>query len=402
MTPLAERDAAVFLAQRGSTPVGRALVRAEGCWIEDDEGRRVLDFHGNTCHNLGHAHPAVVAAVHAQLDTLCFVPRRFTAEPAVALAERLAGLWPHGPAKVLFGLSGSDAIEMALKLAWAATGRRRTLGFAGAWHGAGIGALWAGGRDRCRRGFPVLEGCRNLPAPWAVGAAETEAAARASLAALRAALAEGDVACLIAEPLDAAHLVPPDWFWPEAAAALRAAGALLIFDEVPGGLGRTGRMFAGDRFDVAPDMTVLGKSLGGGVVPLSALIARADLDRAAEWEIGHYTHQKSPLLAAAGLAVLEVIKAEGLAARAETMGQALARELAARCPGLRRVHRCGLLVSAGLDEGADPAAIVARAYRGGLNLTAGPGPFLDLRPPLIVGTDEIAAAAEALAGALAG
>jgi len=113
------------------------------------------------------------------------------------------------------------------------------------------------------------------------------------------------------------------------------------------------------------------------------------------------THQKSPLLAAAGLAALDVIAAERLVARGEAMGRRLADALAAGCPGSRGIHRCGLLVSVELDERVDPARVVAHACRRGLNVTAGPGRFLDLRPPLVVSEAESAAAVHALAGALA-
>lgn len=395
---LPARDAAVFLRQAGSTPVAQAVVRAEGCWLEDDTGHRVLDAHGNTCHNLGHAHPAVVAAVRAQIDGLCFVPRRFTGEPAVALAERLAGLWPWGPAKILLGVSGSDAIEMALKLSWAATGRRRTLGLAGAWHGAGVAALWAGGRPAYRAPYPVLAGCETLPAPWG----PDERAARDCLAALQAALAAGDVACLIAEPLGAAHKLAPPWFWPQAEAALQAAGALLILDEVPTGLGRTGRLFAAEHIGVRPDMTVLGKSLGGGVVPLSALVARAGLDVAPELEIGHYTHQKSPVLAAAGLAVLDITVGERLPERAAAAGarfRAMLDGLVADCPAYRATHGLGMLLALELAPGVEAEALVARLYGLGLNATVADGRFLALSLPLVAGEAELAHTVAALRAA---
>jgi 4-aminobutyrate aminotransferase len=166
VTSFGERDAAVFLHQRGSSPVERAFRSVDGAWVEDDTGRRFLDFTGNTCHNIGFAHPRLIAAVKDQLDTLPFATRGFTNEPAVLLAERLAALWPYGAARVLLGLSGADAIEMAMKLAYAASGRRRSLAFRDSWHGAALGALSAGGRAEERRAFPELAGCAHVTPFW--------------------------------------------------------------------------------------------------------------------------------------------------------------------------------------------------------------------------------------------
>ena len=129
MSDLTARDAAVFLHQSSSTPVHWDIARAEGTWIEDHAGRRWMDFHGNSAHHLGHGHPAVIAAIKAQLGTLPFAPRRFTSEPAVHLAEALSALSPIPGARVLFAPSGSDAVDMALRLARAHTGRPGTLAF---------------------------------------------------------------------------------------------------------------------------------------------------------------------------------------------------------------------------------------------------------------------------------
>jgi 4-aminobutyrate aminotransferase-like enzyme len=120
--PLAQRDAAVFLHQAGSSPVARAITVAEGARFRDSAGHWVYDLHGNGCHHLGYGHPRLVAAVEHQMRTLPFAPRRFTNPQAVALAEALVIRWPGGPGRVLFAPSGSDAVDIALKLARLATG----------------------------------------------------------------------------------------------------------------------------------------------------------------------------------------------------------------------------------------------------------------------------------------
>ncbi|MEX0303609.1 MAG: aminotransferase class III-fold pyridoxal phosphate-dependent enzyme, partial [Leisingera sp.] len=148
--PLLKRDAEAFLHQSLSSPCVSTIARAEGIWIEDMDGRRYMDFHGNSVHHLGYGHPRLVAAVKQQLDDLPFAPRRFTNEPAVELAEKLAAATPGDLGKTLFTTGGSDANEVALKIARAATGRFKTLSFWDAFHGAGFGAASVGGEATFR------------------------------------------------------------------------------------------------------------------------------------------------------------------------------------------------------------------------------------------------------------
>jgi 4-aminobutyrate aminotransferase len=389
MSPWSDRDARVFLTQAGSTPGGPALVSAKGSWVEDETGHRFLDFHGNTCHNIGYRHPRLVAALHAQLDCLPFTARGFTNRPAVELAEVLSSLWPWGAARVLFAPSGTDAIELALKLAYVATGRKRTIAFEDSWHGAALGALWVGGRPSERGDFPCLEGCRHAPPFWPRSAAETvEGAARVSLAALRGLLAEpGGFACLLAEPIRSTPHRPPDWFWPEVAEACRAAGTLLVLDEVPTGLGKTGRLFSASHFDVAPDITVLGKSLGGAALPLAAVIARAELDVTGHLAIGHITHQKNPMLCQAGVTTLGILAHEALPERAARLGAETLERLHALVgdkDDLVGARGVGLLMAVEFGDPARARAARAACFAAGLNASTSEGRFLTLSPPLTI------------------
>ena len=138
---LVERDAEAFFHQTGSSPCLAALRGVHGVWLEDSEGRRYVDLHGNTAHHLGYGHPRLLAALRDQLERLPFSPRRFTNEPAVLLAERLLAQWPGPRAKVLFATGGSDAIEIALRLALVATARGEIVSLEGSYHGHGFGAL---------------------------------------------------------------------------------------------------------------------------------------------------------------------------------------------------------------------------------------------------------------------
>ncbi len=162
---LVERDSRVFLHQSVSTPCLSALRHAQGIWIEDMQGRRLMDFHGNNVHHIGYAHPRLLEAIRRQLDDLTFAPRRYTCAPAVELAEKLAASAPGGLRKVLFAPSGSDAVEMALAYARAATGRFKTVSFWDSFHGAGFGARSVGGEAMFHGGpiGPLLSGAEHVP-----------------------------------------------------------------------------------------------------------------------------------------------------------------------------------------------------------------------------------------------
>jgi 4-aminobutyrate aminotransferase len=294
---LIRRDANVFLHQSLSSPVLSAIKKAQGIWIEDMSGRRFMDFHGNSVHHIGYGHPKLIAAIKAQLDDLSFAPRRFTCEPAVELAEALAARAPGDLGKVLITTGGSDAVEVAMKVARAATGRFKTISFWDAFHGAGFGAASIGGEHTFRSHIagPLLPGTEHV-APFACyrcpyNHAGPDVCGLACAQMVSYVLErEGDVAAVIAEPMRAVPYVPPPGFWKHVRAACDAHGALLIFDEIPTGLGKTGKFFASDHDGVTPDMIVLGKSLGGGMLPIAAVIARRDLDVCGDFAIGHYTH----------------------------------------------------------------------------------------------------------------
>src|SRR6185312_4480763 len=215
-------DEKYFLRQSVSTPCLNAIRKAEGIWIEDTAVRRYMDFHGNNVHHVGYGHPRLIAAIKDQLDALPFAPRRFTCEPAVALARKLAEIAPGTLGKVLFTTGGSDAIEVALKLARAATGRHKTVSFWDAFHGAGFGAASIGGEQLFRSGpiGPLLSGTEHVapfscyrcaygyPAPDGqpdLALCHMICARFASFVLER----EGDVAAVTAEPARAVPYLPP-------------------------------------------------------------------------------------------------------------------------------------------------------------------------------------------------
>jgi (R)-1-hydroxy-2-aminoethylphosphonate ammonia-lyase len=404
---LVEADARHFLHQALSSPCLSAVRRAEGLWLEDLAGRRYLDFHGNNVHHLGHGHPRLIAAIKAQLDELPFAPRRFTNPPAVALARKLAEIAPGGLDKVLLAPGGSEAIEMALKLARAVTGRHKTISFWDSFHGAGFGAASVGGEALFRSGpaGPLLAGTEHV-APFTCyrcpyGYPDRGGQPQLELCGMRCASfvryvldKEQDVAAVIAEPVRAVPYLPPPGFWAEVRRACDEFGALLIFDEIPSGLGKTGRMFVCEHFDVVPDILVLGKALGGGVLPVAALLTRSELDVLGDHALGHYTHEKNPVLARAALTTLEIIEDERLVENAARVGaHALSRlhELQARHPLIGDVRGLGLLLGIELvrdrttkEPATDEAdAVLYRCLERGLSFKTTQGNVLTLTPPLI-------------------
>ena len=325
--PLLARDADAFLHQSLSSPCVSTIAKAEGIWIEDADGRRYMDFHGNSVHHIGYGHPRLVAAIKAQLDELPFAPRRFTNDPAVALAEKLAEIAPGDLGKTLFTTGGSDANEVALKIARAATGRFKTISFWDAFHGAGFGSASVGGEATFRSHIagPMMPGTEHV-APFACyrcpyNHAGPDVCGLACAQMVDYVLErEGDVAAVIAEPMRAVPYVPPPGFWKYVREACNRHGALLILDEIPTGLGKTGRMFAFEHDEVVPDIVTLGKALGGGILPIAACVARRDLDVCGDFAIGHYTHEKNPVTARAALTTLEILEEEGLVERSAELG----------------------------------------------------------------------------------
>ncbi len=404
---LIERDANVFMHQSLSSPVLSAIAKAEGIWIEDTNGRRFMDFHGNSVHHIGYGHPRLKAAIKDQIDALSFAPRRFTCEPAVQLAEKLTALAPAGLGKVLFTTGGSDAIEVALRVARAATGRFKTISFWDAFHGAGFGASSVGGEHTFRSHIagPLLPGTEHV-APFACYRcpykhAGPDVCALACASMISYVLErEGDVAAVIAEPMRAVPYVPPEGFWKQVQAACKAHGALLIFDEIPTGLGKTGKFFACEHDGATPDIVVLGKALGGGMLPIAAAIVRSDLDVCGDFAIGHYTHEKNPITTRAALTTLQIIEDEGLVARSAELGaHALGRmrELMVRAPCIGDVRGRGLMF--GVDIVTDRASrepgralaekIYYRCLDAGLSFKISQGSVLTLSPPLVISRNDL-------------
>lgn len=416
--PVANRDAGAFYHQVLSSPCLATVVAADGPWLTLASGHRLLDFHGNSVHQLGFAHPAVVRAVTEQLATLPFSTRRFASEPATRLAERLIALAPgnlRDNARVLLAPSGAVAVGIALKIARAVTGKHKTIAFRGSFHGATLDAAAVGGQDLFRRGQGPLGGLHAKPPGDPDCTRCTNAACTATCAADIETLLEQhpDTAAVVAEPVRATTVrVPPADYWPRVRAACDHAGALLIFDEIPTGLGRTGKLWATEHTGVTPDLMVIGKGLGGAVFPQAAVIGRPDFNDTGvvpvrELAVGHYTHEKSPVGAAAALATLATIEAEALVDRSARLGTQWATELreALAPTGVIKEVRClGLMLGIELEGDNAPALADRVLYESldrGLSFKVGGGTTLVLFPPLNIEEDLLHRATGILRDAIA-
>nr|WP_203624943.1 acetylornithine transaminase [Streptomyces sp. SID9913] len=363
------------------------LVRGEGATVWDADGTAYTDFVGGIAVNaLGHAHPAVVEAVTAQIATLGHISNLYVAEPPVALAERLLQLFGRD-GKVYFCNSGAEANEAAFKIG-RMTGRGHVVATDGAFHGRTMGALALTGQPGKRDPFLPLPGDVNH-VPY--GDAQ----------ALAAAVTE-DTAMVIIEPIQGENgvVVPPPGYLKAARAITAATGALLVLDEVQTGIGRTGTWFEYQAHDgVLPDVVTLAKGLGGGL-PLGATVA---FGRAADLLApgGHgTTFGGNPVVCAAALAVLDTIERDGLLDHVKRQGERLrAGTEALGHPLIDHVRGAGLLLGIVLTEPLAPQAQQA-AQDAGFLVNAPAPDVVRLMPPLTLADDAVDAFLGALPGIL--
>ena len=388
-------DARYFLHQSLSSPCLNALSGCEGSFLIDLRGRRYLDFHGNNVHQVGFGHPKVKQAISDALDELPFCTRRYTNKYAVGLAKKLAALSPGTLNKCLFAPGGAEAISMAIKLARMATGRFKTVSMWDSFHGATLDAISLGGEALFRNQIgPLLPGAEHVPppeplqCPFRCGSKCSLQCADYVEYVLRK---EGDIAAVVAETVRSTGTIPPPDYWRQLRSICNRYGALLILDEIPHGLGRTGSMFTCEQFGIIPDMLVIGKGLGGGSLPMAALLAREDLDIAPDRALGHFTHEKNPVTCAAALATLEIIESEGLPQRAQRLGARFGeqlKQLQTRHPLIYEVRGMGLLLALvlrrpdGSPGTTEAEQIMYAALNQGLSFKVTMGHILTLTPPL--------------------
>ncbi len=396
-----DADAQCFLRQSLSTPCLNVLQGCAGAHIEDLQGRRILDFHGNNVHQVGFGNPQVIQAIVEQMQTLSFCTRRYTNIPAIQLAEKLIELVPGDDHKVLFTPAGTAAIGMALKLARVATGRFKTISMWESFHGASLDAISVGGEAFFRNGIgPLLPGTEHVPPPDPIQCPFCETVCNLKCADYVEYVLEkeGDVGAVIAETVRCTPFIPPPDYWKRIRAACDKHGALLILDEIPTCLGRTGTMFVHEHYGIEPDMVCIGKGLGGGIFPLAALIARADLDVMPDRALGHYTHEKNPVACAAAMATIEYIATAGILEHVNRVGaHALLRMQALKekhtiigdVRGLGLLLGIELLTDSGERAVDEAEQVMYSALHKGLSFKLTMGNILTLTPALTLSIEEM-------------
>ena len=372
-------------------------VSAQGCYVTASDGQRYLDCLGGPgVFTMGHRHPRVVEAVHKQLERMPLSSHTLLNPLQAELAERLADVTPGELQYSFLGNSGAEAVEGALKVARASSGRPKFVAAQGGFHGKTFGALSASGREAYRQPFYPL-----LPEFVHVPFGDEDALAQA---------VDQNTAAVILEPVqcEAGIIIPPEGYLQAARRICDGAEALLILDEIQTGLGRTGKMFACDWDNVCPDIMTLGKALGGGVMPVGVFIARPAI-----WEvfkenplIHSSTFGGNPLACVAARTALEVIEEENLVERASERGAQLAagvREVAADYPQMvTEVRDKGLLVGLEFTDsdigGLIIAGLVQRQILTGFALND--PKVVRFEPPAIITADQIEHVVAALQEAL--
>ena len=409
---LLERDANVFLHQSMSTPCIDVLSSCKGNFIKTISNHTYFDFHGNSVHQLGYGNPEIISSIKCQLDELPFSPRRFTNMPAIECAEKITSLLPGGLNRVLFAPSGAAVISMAIKLARIVTGKYKMISFWDSFHGANLDTISAGGEAVFRQNIgPLIPGTEHVPPPTTYRGLfdnEMKYADYFEYVAEK----EGDIGIFLAEPIRNTDVqIPSKNYWMRIREICDKYNIVLIFDEIPLALGRTGRMFAFEHFGVTPDILCLGKGLGGGVIPFAAMIAREDYNVAKNISLGHYTHEKSPLGSIAALASFDYIEKHNLLDRVtqrEQQMQQIMNVLYEKYPIIGDVRGKGLLWGVELVENRKTKTkaikqaerILYNCLKNGLSFKISQGNVIQLCPPLTISEAELELAMKILENAL--
>ncbi|MDN3286019.1 ornithine--oxo-acid transaminase [Streptomyces thermocarboxydus] len=367
-------------------PLPVVVARAEGAWVEDVEGRRYLDMlAGYSALNFGHRHPALIQAAHRQLDRLTLTSRAFHNDRLAGFAERLAAL--TGLDMVLPMNTGAEAVESGIKVArkWAydvkgvPADRATIVVAADNFHGRTTTIVGFSTDETARAGFgPFTPGFRVVPYN--------------DLAAMEEAVDETTAAVLI-EPIqgEAGVVIPDDGYLAGVRELTRRAGCLFVADEIQSGLGRTGRTLAVEHESVVPDVVLLGKALGGGIVPVSAVLARREVLQVLRPGEHGSTFGGNPLAAAVGTAVVELLETGEFQRRAAELGVVLREGLEALVgKGVTGFRSRGLWAGVDVDPALGTGREVSeRLMREGILVKDTHGSTVRLAPPLTVTADEL-------------
>ncbi|EGQ7840741.1 aspartate aminotransferase family protein [Vibrio alginolyticus] len=402
---LLKRDSEVFLHQAMSTPCLDTLEAAEGIYIQDATGKKYMDFHGNNVHQLGYGHPHVIKRVQEQITKLPFSPRRFTNETAIECAEKLTQICGGELNRVLFAPGGTSAVGMALKLARHITGNYKVVSLWDSFHGASLDAISVGGEACFRQGMgPLMAGVERIPPAVSYrGAFPVADGSDVHYADYLEYVIEkeGGVGAFIAEAVRNTDVqVPSKAYWKRIREICDKQNVMLIIDDIPNGMGRSGEWFTYQAYDIEPDMLCIGKGLGGGLVPIAAMVTKDKYNTAEQISMGHYTHEKSPIGCAAALATMEAIEQDGLLDKAKADSQFMREkllEMKAKYPVIGDVRGIGMLWGIELvtdheskARAYDEAeAVLYQCLNNGVSFKVSQGNVIQLSPPLIITREQL-------------
>ncbi|EJC7016224.1 aspartate aminotransferase family protein [Vibrio parahaemolyticus] len=407
---LLKRDSEVFLHQAMSTPCLDTLEAAEGIYIQDATGKKYMDFHGNNVHQLGYGHPHVIKRVQEQIAKLPFSPRRFTNETAIECAEKLTQICGGELNRVLFAPGGTSAVGMALKLARHITGNYKVVSLWDSFHGASLDAISVGGEACFRQGMgPLMAGVERIPPAVSYrGAFPLSKEANSNNSDVHYAdyleyviEKEGGIGAFIAEAVRNTDVqVPSKAYWKRIREICDKHNVMLIIDDIPNGIGRSGEWFTYQAYDIEPDMLCIGKGLGGGLVPIAAMVTKDKYNTAEQISMGHYTHEKSPIGCAAALATMEAIEQDGLLDKVKADSQFMREkllEMKAKYPVIGDVRGIGMLWGIELvtdheskARAYDEAeAVLYQCLNNGVSFKVSQGNVIQLSPPLIITREQL-------------
>ncbi|HDM8186545.1 aspartate aminotransferase family protein [Vibrio harveyi] len=402
---LLKRDSEVFLHQAMSTPCLDTLEAAEDIYIQDATGKKYMDFHGNNVHQLGYGHPHVIKRVQEQIAKLPFSPRRFTNETAIECAEKLTKICGGELNRVLFAPGGTSAVGMALKLARHITGNYKVVSLWDSFHGASLDAISVGGEACFRQGMgPLMAGVERIPPAVSyrgafpvVDGSDVHYADYLEYVIEK----EGGVGAFIAEAVRNTDVqVPSKAYWKRIREICDKHNVMLIIDDIPNGMGRSGEWFTYQAYDIEPDILCIGKGLGGGLVPIAAMVTKDKYNTAEQISMGHYTHEKSPIGCAAALATMEAIEQDGLLDKAKADSQFMREkllEMKAKYPVIGDVRGIGMLWGIELvtdheskARAYDEAeAVLYQCLNNGVSFKVSQGNVIQLSPPLIITREQL-------------
>lgn len=411
-----EEDRKYFIEQALSTPCLNAVKEASGIYITDVDGRSYMDFHGNSVHQLGYNHPYLLEALYQQINTLTFSPRRYANSVATALAKKITSLMPSKGYRVLFTPAGTASIGVALKMVRKATGKFKIISLWDSFHGASLDAISVGGEGHFRCGIgPLLPGCEHVM-PYNSYRCGFGSCSECNLKCIDyieyVCKCEGDIGAILMEPIRCTDVqIPPKEYYLRLRDICDRYGIVLIFDEIPTGFGRTGKMFAFQNYEIEPDILVVGKGLGGSLYPISAVIAKDRFNVCQDISLGHYTHEKSPLGCAIGLALIEYMENNHLLDHVAVLNQIFVKrleEMKNRYEGIGDVRVIGCLAGIELvrDRGTkekdteNAEKILYECLEKGLSYKISQGNVLTLAPPLIITEEQLTTALDIVEAAI--